>query len=232
MTCSPKQEVNFRTKLLEIISDTRAAVKSYEQPFPSCSSPSDIFHLPTINESIPLSFTYCRPSKFSLATLGPSGSTLGLASSESLRQTKSTSLLRQLLKKGAIQRPIFSLTLINGQEGILSVGGTSAKAIELVEEQTKAELDRAGAIERGDIPANADLLSALDKREIREVDHTDGSDTWEKDWRWIKVQGAEGWWQILMQGVWVDGIKILRNQATVIDVRLRYAFNLNLQESH
>ena len=201
-----------------ITTNLRVAVKSYEQPFPSCSSPSDIFHLPTINESVPLSFTYCRPSKFSLATLGPSGSTLGLASSENLRQIKSTSLLRQLLIKGVIQRPVFSLTLINGQEGILSVGGTSAKAIELVEQQTKAELDRAGAIQRGEIPINADIPSVLNKREIGEIETAGESDTWEKDWRWIKVQGAEGWWQILMQGVWVDGIKILRNQATVIDV--------------
>lgn len=201
--------------------DTRMVVKSYEQPFPSCSSPIDIFHLPTINESVPLPFTYCRPSKFSLATLGPSGSTLGLASSESLRQTKSTSLLRQLLIKGVIQRPVFSLMLINGQEGILSVGGTSAKAIELVEQQTKAELDRAGAIQRGEVLANPDPLSVLNRREIREIEAPGGSDAWEKDWRWSKVQGAEGWWQILMQGVWVDGIKILQNQATVIDVSLR-----------
>ena len=141
-------------------------------------------------------------------------------------------MLRQLLKKGVIQRPVFSLTLINGQEGILSVGGTSAKAIELVEQQTKAELDRAGAIERGEIPANADLSSALNKREIRDIDPAGGGDTWEKDWRWIRVQGAEGWWQILMQGVWVDGIKILRNQATVIDVCLGEAFTLNLEEGH
>lgn len=111
--------------------------------------------------------------------------------------------------------------LINGQEGILSVGGTSAKAIELVEQQTKAELDRAGAIQRGEIPANSDLPSVLNKREVRETEATSRSDAWEKDWQWIKVQGAEGWWQILMQGVWVDGIKILRNQATVIDVSLR-----------
>ena len=151
-----------------------------------------------------------------------------MASSESLRQTKSTSLLRQLFKKGVIQRPIFSLTLINGQEGILSAGGTSAKAIELVEQQTKAELDRVGASELGEDAANAELPSALGKREIRETDPAAGTDTWEKDWRWVRVQGAEGWWQILMQGVWVDGIKILRNQATVIDVCLRQALNPNV----
>ena len=219
MTCSPKQEVGFDgTRKRKPLVDTRTIVKSYDQPFPSCSSPVDTFHLPTINESVPLSFTYCRPSKFSLATLGPSGSALGLASSENLRQTKSTSLLRQLLIKGVIQRPVFSLTLINGQKGILSVGGTSAKAIELVEQQTKAELDRAGAIQRGEILPDSDSPSVLNRRAIDGIEAADGSDAWQKDWRWSKVQGAEGWWQILMQGVWVDGIKILQNQAAVIDV--------------
>jgi hypothetical protein len=180
----------------------------------------DVFHLPTINKSVPLSFTYCRPSKFSLATLGPSGSTLGLASSESLRQTKSTSLLKQLYKKDIIQRPIFSLMLINGQEGILSVGGTSAKAIELVEQQTKAELDHAGAVEREELPVDSNLPSYVNRRGVGALPAAAGSDGWEEHWRWSKVQGAEGWWQILMQGVWVDGIKILQNQAAVIDVRV------------
>ncbi len=184
----------------------------------------DVFHLPTINESVPISFTYCRPSKSSLATLGPSGSTLGLASSENLRQTKSTSLLQQLLMKKIIQRPIFSLTLINGQEGILSLGGTSAKAIELVEQQTKAELDHAGAVARGEIWTSPDPPTILNRREIRAMETASESDGWEGDWRWSRVQGAEGWWQVLMQGVWVDGIKILRNQAAVIDVRFSQAF--------
>lgn len=183
----------------------------------------DVFHLPTINKSVPLSFTYCRPSKFSLATLGPSGSTLGLASSESLRQTKSTSLLKQLFKKDIIQRPIFSLMLINGQEGILSVGGTSAKAIELVEQQTKAELDHAGAAERGELPIDTNVPSYISRRDLGGLAAAIGSDDWEDDWRWSKVQGAEGWWQILMQGVWVDGIKILQNQAAVVDVRVPLA---------
>ena len=41
---------------------------------------------------------------------------------------------------------------------------------------------------------------------------------WEKEWKWTKTQGADGWWQVLMQAVWVDGIKVLKNQAVVFDV--------------
>ena len=60
-------------------------VKSNKHPFPACSLPTDTFHLPNIKESIDLEFTHCRPSKFSLNTLGASGSVLGLAPSEHLR---------------------------------------------------------------------------------------------------------------------------------------------------
>ena len=109
--------------------------------------------------------------------------------------------------------------LINGQEGVLSVGGTSAPAVQLVEKQTTNELDNLGALERGEAPAEIDIpilkrgLQSSEKNMVkpRELD-------WENGWKWSKVQGAEGWWQILMQGVWVDGSKVLKNQPAVIDV--------------
>ena len=144
---------------------------------------------------------------------------LGLAPSEHLSQTKTPTMFKQLLEKDVIERPIWSLMLINDQEGVLSVGGTSAQAVQLVEEQTTTELDNLGALERGDAPVEIDL--SILKRDLRssgknmvkarEVD-------WENGWKWSKVQGAEGWWQILMQGVWADGNKVLKNQPAVIDV--------------
>lgn len=147
---------------------------------------------------------------------------LGLAPSEHLSQTKTPMMFKQLLERGVIERPIWSLMLINGQEGVLSVGGTSAPAVQLVEKQTNAELDTLGALERGETPAGAGipilkrgLRSAKDNIvKPREVD-------WENGWKWSKVQGAEGWWQILMQGVWADGSKVLKNQPAVIDVSPR-----------
>ena len=161
---------------------------------------------------------YCRPFKYSLKTLGASGSTLGVAPSQHLSQTRSASLFKQLLDKEAIQRPVFSLMLINGQEGVLSLGGTAAGAIELVETQTKSELDSLGGDEKQE-PKPIEKLPPLNKRGRTSKGITVREPGWEEGWTWSDVQGAEGWWQVLMQGVWVDGSKVLKNQAVVVDVR-------------
>ena len=203
--------------------------QSSDHPYPGCSQPSDLFYLPTINRSLHLSFVYCRTQKFTRRTLGPSGSALGLAPSTHLKQTQSSSFISQLLKNKVIERPIFSLMLVNGQQGVLSVGGTAASAVDLVTQQTKNELDRVGALEEGKVPviATTELSisrgksAVLSKRGrshgsevgIREVD-------WRDEWKWSHVQGAEGWWQMLMQGVWVEGSRVLQNQAAVIDVSI------------
>ena len=129
-------------------------------------------------------------------------------------------MFKQLLEKEVIERPIWSLMLINGQEGVLSVGGTSAQAVELVEKQTTKELDNMGASERGEVTAQEGI--PIVKRGLRSVEKgvvKSREPDWESGWRWSKVQGAEGWWQILMQGVWADGSKVLTNQPAVIDVR-------------
>lgn len=123
--------------------------------------------------------------------------------------------------------------LVNGYEGILSIGGTGAAAVDLVVQQTKDELDRAGALERGEVPVipTTDLSVPLQKSKPLpkgSKTHTGELDTrnidkrqtrWEDEWAWSHIQGAEGWWQMLMQGVWVDGSRVLQNQAVVIDVR-------------
>ena len=108
--------------------------------------------------------------------------------------------------------------LLNGHEGVLSVGGTGANAVQLVEKQTKNELDRAGAMGRGETVA-APNTNGLVKRAGRGPKSVVSRQAaWEEGWTWNKVQGAEGWWQILMQAIWVDGSKVLQNQAVVIDV--------------
>ena len=154
----------------------------------------------------------------------------------STSQTKSTSILKQLFEKEAVQRPLFSLMLINGHEGVLSIGGTAAPAIDMVDTMTKFELDRLGRIERGEIekdekleatklatplPAalpDADNSKRLRKRGRARKEMTPRQAGWEEGWAWSKVQGADGWWQILIQSVRVDGVKVLQNQAAVIDV--------------
>lgn len=214
-TYSLSQLVTFPSVATNLKLTALPPEKSFDRPYPTCTLPTDSFHLPTINAIVPLSFAYCRPSKFSVDTLGPSGSILGLAPSEHLRQTQSTSLLKQLLAKDIIERPIFSLMLINGEKGVLSIGGTGARAVDLVEQQTKDELDYIRTIEEGassNGPSQALVPRGMTKRIL------DTRNNWEDGWKWSKVQGAEGWWQILMHGVWVDGSKVLQNQAAVIDV--------------
>ncbi|KAL9103986.1 MAG: hypothetical protein Q9163_001006 [Psora crenata] len=149
---------------------------------------------------------------------GPSGSTLGLAPSEYLSQTGSTSILKQLVDKEVIERPIFSLILVNDHEGVLSVGGTAARAVEMVVSQTKNELDHLGAIERGEEELPQKDMKPLVKRDRPRKEDAAQQADWEESWAWSKVQGADGWWQILMQSIWVDGSKVLQNQAVVLDV--------------
>lgn len=205
-----------------------STVKSLDRPYPTCFEPTDLFYLPTVNTSLPLSFAYCRPSKYSSRTLGASGSTLGLAPSEHLSQIRTPSLFKQLLDKAAIQRPVFSLMLINGQDGVLSVGGTAARAIELVETQTKTELDSLGGGGHQEVLPEK-KLPTLEKRGRNGKGIITRQPDWEDDWAWSEVQGAEGWWQLLMHGVWVDGSKVLHNQAVVIDVGLEFSSRVKVK---
>lgn len=309
---------------------------------------------------------------------------LGLAPSSHLSQISSPNLLGQLFESKVIERPMFSIMLVNGQEGVLSIGGTAAKVVEMVVQQTKWELDRLavpatdtngdaeqtenqisepgnlvvdikeGILQAGglldkpeassanifsnteqigdfiDNPTSSvigatlndaqpetspdksgasavdviadtekdddqlgsqiattnhlndrikDLFSKLQastdqntenfEQSDNQVDKTAGRDDeispgtlqkrdllstatppfthtsyetrpsvkrehravsgtsnvinerqqdWKESWRWSKVQGAEGFWQILLQGVWIDNSKILKNQPVVIDI--------------
>lgn len=156
---------------------------------------------------------------------------LGLAPSDHLSQIGVKRILQQLLDENAIERPIFSLMLINGREGILSVGGTVARAVDLVVEQTANELDRAGAQSKietlaqekdqasGDVTNKPAAKRSLMKRRAKvNQEKASRQADWENEWTWNDVQGAEGWWQTLMQGLWIDGSRVLQNQAVVFDV--------------
>lgn len=134
------------------------------------------------------------------------------------------SILKQLLEKGSIGRPIFSLMLINGHDGVLSAGGTAARAIEKVMSQTEAELNSLGDAEKEQVAAvpidRTKGLVLLVKRGKHHHEIVSRQEEWKEGWAWTDVQGAEGWWQILMRGVWVGGSKVLKNQAVVVDVRV------------
>lgn len=182
--------------------DHRCAVDS-EAPidFPTCREPTDIVHLPTLHRTAPISFAHCRPAKQWLRALLPSGAYLGLAPSASLSQTRTAGLLQQLLEKDVIDVPIWSLLLVNGREGIFSIGGTSAGSLRRVAKETD------------------DMLNPGEHDEAkRDTTKAEPADSLDDAWQWMKVHGAEGWWQILMRGIWVDGIKVLENQPIVLDV--------------
>ncbi len=265
---------------------SRSTEKSNTRPFPRCSLPSELLHLPTsssepnLNNTVPITFAHCRPPKSSIPTLSASGAALGLAPGRSLSQMhmnafSSTSepppsLLAQLVDQAAVKLNVWSLMLVDGQQGVLSLGGSSAAVVENVERVAREELHRLGELERGaarkgkegtavaggevdmrdstsdDVvnligssPAKGnegeEVLSAdktigpLQKRDLSDGDGkgrrgADDANTENSpgegsiEWTWSKVQGAEGWWQVLMPGGWIDGRRVLKNQPVVLDV--------------
>jgi hypothetical protein len=117
--------------------------------------------------------------------------------------------MQQLIEKSIIDTPVWSLVLINGKDGIFTIGGTSAPSLRQAEVETNDELARY---------ANHEV-----KRDVRVASRSTpdiemATALSSEEWKWSQVQGAEGWWQILMRGVWVDGIKELENQLIVLDV--------------
>jgi hypothetical protein len=178
-----------------------------------CDIPSDKIYLPTINETVRLPFPQCKPSKYSRWTLTKSGAVLGLAPSTSLKQVDATPLIRQLLENNLIDQNIWSVALINGNEGILSIGGTAAANVDEAKAQTEQALAGLGKLAKRNVVD--DFLT-----QVKAPKSEDPPKTWRDEWRWSSVEGAEGWWQILLEGVWIDGSKVLKNQQAVIDVSL------------
>ena len=117
--------------------------------------------------------------------------------------------MTQLIEKDVIDNPVWSLVLINGKDGIFSIGGTSAPSLRLAAIETDDKMTRSRTPEmKGD--------GIVVSRTATEIEMEAALSSTE--WKWSKVQGAEGWWQILMRGIWVDGIKALENQPIVLDV--------------
>ena len=96
-----------------------------------------------MNADVKLSFAHCQPRKQSLDTLLASGAILGLAPSDSLSQLGDIStFITQLIEARIIREEVISLTLISGNEGILSIGGTIQEAIERVEARIESHFRR------------------------------------------------------------------------------------------
>lgn len=233
--------------------------------------------LPTVNASHGFSFAHCKPRRQSLDTLLPSGALLGLAPSSSLSQMDENlpTFIGQLAEGKFIKEEVFSLTLIGGDQGILSIGGTIQQAIATVEAHIENHLGRPqssvadaqqqvpngfeaaaaagqgsnalpaagvplqGPLAKRDFGSDAglpnDLLSKRSddgmaqkvptfedlnpfNRAGRMKQHGQHMPSWKDGWKWSPVEGAAGWWQILMRGIWADQVKVMKNQPCIIDV--------------
>jgi hypothetical protein len=114
--------------------------------------------------------------------------------------------MEQLMDKEVIDTPIWSVVLLNGQEGLFSIGGTSVASVRQVERDTEDELSHLEGHE--EIKRETDNVEK--QLPVAAVSNN--------DWKWVKVHGSDGWWQILMGGIWVDGVKMLHNQPVILDV--------------
>ncbi|KAB8297966.1 hypothetical protein EYC80_001743 [Monilinia laxa] len=233
--------------------------------FPGCRYGKDVVGLPLgidmfdglkRERYIPVGFAHCRPQKQWVGSLGKSGASLGLAVGEGLGQVGGWKggLLNQILKSGVVDMEVWSLMLLNGHEGVFSVGGTSVQEVREVEERIKNDLRK---LDAGDLHSGHDELKSFDagglqsedqglekidgieiqpehdemkrsaelglmKRDESTLMNNDLKPNEESIWEWSKVRGSDGWWEILMKGIWVDGNKVLQNQPIVLDVNTPY----------
>jgi hypothetical protein len=152
----------------------------------------------------------CSPSKSSRHTIGSSGSVLGLAPLNTLARIVAPNLIQQLLENHVVQRNLFSLTLHDAESGKLSLGGTTAGEVEEAKTRYQVRIDNFG-----NPLATPDFVEA----EVRNRMSKSFPPTLKEQFRWVEVQGAEGWWTTLMGGVWINGAKIISDQPVLFDIQ-------------
>jgi hypothetical protein len=113
----------------------------------------------------------------------------------------------QLLEGKMIDAPIWSLVLLDGNDGLLSIGGTLPQSPE----------QPTSKVETSD--------QALMHAEIKREGHVKGRAVVDyvfedkmTSLKWNSLHGVEGWWQILMEGLWAGKTRILQNQPIILDV--------------
>ncbi|KIW41350.1 uncharacterized protein PV06_06917 [Exophiala oligosperma] len=186
-----------------------------------CRRPSDRFHFPESKQGpVRVTFPICTPSKASSATLAHSGSILGLAPDRGGHKTpsrllSSPSLLQQLLAQKVVHDALWSVTLIDAESGILSLGGTIAQQVEEIKVRGDVELEHFG-----DPDATTEWV---DQEVVNRMAFLMPPDTqWDHHFKWTETRGAAGWWTTLMSGVWIDGAKVLKNQPVLFDVNVPF----------
>jgi hypothetical protein len=188
--------------LTDVIEDSEKALV-----YPTCRQPTDTIHFPAIYRAVPIFFAHCKPEKYSVQSLVPSGAYLGLAPGLSLSQAKTKSLLTQVHDKGLIEAAIFSLMVVDGQYGVFTIGGVSEKIQKLPSKDENGHIfDENGRSQNEIMRSNQLAVNKIEEGKF--------------DWKWMKRHNTEGWWTILIGKLWVNGARILEKQTVILDVYL------------
>ncbi|KPI40701.1 uncharacterized protein AB675_10838 [Cyphellophora attinorum] len=172
-----------------------------------CKRASDLFELST---SVRLSLPICTPPKASSLTLRSSGSVIGLGPPGFLTRLSGLNILDQLHTQGFITDTISSVTILDAETGVLSLGGTIAKDAEEAKIRAGIELQHFGQAEASPEWVQARVVEGMGLFDSTSV---------EKQFKWTKTQGPPGWWTTLMPGVWINGAKVMRNQPVLLDIQ-------------
>lgn len=145
-------------------------------------------------------------------TLASSGSVLGLAPSGSLSRIQAPALLQQLKQKETIHDHVWSIAILDSETGILSLGGTIAKEMEQAKVCADIELKH-----YEDPLASAEWVrDQVNNMMMLSMPY--GS-PFDQHFKWSAISGSSGWWTSLTPGIWVNGVKVLKNQPVLFDVQ-------------
>lgn len=150
--------------------------------------------------------------KASRHTLLSSGNFLGLAPHSPLTRLPGCNILQQLNKANSISSELWSITLLDSETGILSLGDTIAQEMERAKIQGELELQRFGDLEATEEWVNQEVDRRL---AVSMPDHLPA----DAHFKWTNIQGAAGWWTALISGVWVNDAKVLKNQPVLFDIQ-------------
>lgn len=121
-------------------------------------------------------------------------------------------MLDQLHAQSLVPFRIWSITILDSENGVLTMGETIAKEVEKAKIQAELELDHFG----NDI-ATREWISQQTEEQLR----LSMSDLlpFDSHFKWTELHGAAGWWTALISGVWVNGAKVLKNQPVLFDIQ-------------
>lgn len=114
-----------------------------------------------------------------------------------------------------VKDKIWSVTLLDTESGILSLGGTIAREVEEAKVRGEIELQHFG-----DAAATSEWV--LEQVSSHLSLSMPPNLPWDHHFKWIDVQGAAGWWTALMAGVWVNGAKVSKESRGAISIQNSY----------